>query len=194
MTNPLDLDHRQDLPSEWLFLLEAFPRDQWLAHGNLGPLTEFWLNRHDGFRNHGNTLIAMLRQFREGQIPPQRFAGMFAPQLQHFLSELHNHHMIEDHHYFPVFMEAEKRLLPGFELLESDHEQIHQRIEAVVDSANTLLTRLQSEDKDAILRATDEYAAVSNALLMGLKQHLSDEEDLIVPIILSRGESELGLS
>lgn len=194
MTDPLDLDHRRDLPPEWLFLLKEYPRDQWLGHDNLGPLTEFWLNRHDGFRNFGNTLIAMLLQFREGQIPPERFGGMLAPQLQHFLSELHNHHMIEDHHYFPVFIEAEKRLLPGFELLETDHEMIHQRIEAVVESANTLLGQLQQGDQDKIRRATDDYAVVSEALLMGLKRHLSDEEDLIVPVILSRGEGELGLS
>lgn len=194
MTDPLDLARRRELPQEWLFLLQEFPRKEWLEHDNLGPLTEFWLNRHDGFRNMGNTLIAMLQQFREGQVPPDRFGGMFAPQLQLFLTELHNHHMIEDHHYFPVLMEAEKRLIPGFELLESDHEIIHQRIETVVVSANELIVCLQGGDKDALRRATDNYAAVSETLLMGLKQHLSDEEDLIVPIILSRGESELGLS
>ena len=194
MANPLDLDQRQQLPLEWLFLLQEHPREDWLAHENFGPLTEYWLNRHDGFRNVGNALIALLRQFREGQIPPQNFGSMLAPQLQQFLSELHNHHMIEDHHYFPVFMEAEKRLLPGFELLESDHEVIHQRIETVVDSTNTLLGRLQGADKDAIRRATDDYAAASTALLMGLKRHLADEEDLIVPIILERSEHELGLS
>lgn len=194
MNDPLNIDSRQDLPQEWLFLLREYPRDAWLGHGNLGPLTNFWLNRHDGFRNFGNTLISMLRQFREGQIPPERFGGMFAPQLQHFLTELHNHHMIEDHHYFPVFMEAEKRLLPGFELLENDHEVIHHRIETVIGSANELIGQLQEGDRDAIRRASDNYAATSDMLLMGLKRHLADEEDLIVPIILSRGESELGLS
>ena len=82
MANPLDLDQRQQLPLEWLFLLQEHPREDWLAHENFGPLTEYWLNRHDGFRNVGNALIALLRQFREGQIAPQNFGSMLVPLLE----------------------------------------------------------------------------------------------------------------
>ncbi|MBN9669140.1 hemerythrin domain-containing protein [Roseibium aggregatum] len=194
MIPPHDLDTRHGLPEEWLFLLKGCPREDWAAHRNLGPLTEFWLSRHDGFRAAGAALEALLRQFREGNIPAAQFGGLFAPRLQHFLTDLHHHHMIEDHQYFPVFMVAETRLAPGFELLESDHELIHQRIDTVIGSANSFLGQLRTQDSDAIRRAADAYAAASDSLIGGLMRHLVDEEDLIVPLMLDRGEHELGVS
>ncbi|MCK7610756.1 hemerythrin domain-containing protein [Roseibium sediminicola] len=194
MNNGTDLDKRTGLPEEWLFLLKRHPRDDWADHRNLGPLTEFWLARHNGFRQLGQTLDTLLSDFREGRIDANRFGGLFAPRLQQFLSELHHHHQIEDHHYFPVFMAAEKRLVAGFELLEGDHELIHHRIETVVKSANKLFGQMGTRDRDAIRRAADNFAGVSDTLVSGLMRHLDDEEDLIVPLILERGERKLGLS
>ena len=46
---------------------------------------------------------------------------------------------------------------------------------------------------DAVLRASDAYAGVNARLLKILTRHLADEEDLIVPLILERGERELGV-
>lgn len=194
MSDGTDLDKRTGLPEEWLYLLKQHPRDDWTDHRNLGPLTEFWLARHNGFRQLGQTLDTLLSDFREERIEANRFGSLFAPRLQQFLSELHHHHMIEDHHYFPVFMAAERRLVAGFELLEGDHELIHHRIETVVKSANTLFGQMGTGDRDAIRRAADGFAGASDTLLSGLMRHLDDEEDLIVPLILDRGERELGLS
>jgi hypothetical protein len=194
MSDDLHLDHRSTLPEEWLFLLNRHPRDVWEGHVNLGPLMQFWLSRHDGFRRLGNSLDAILSDFREDKLQVAQFGRAFGPRLQQFLSELHHHHMIEDHHYFPVFMAAEKRLVFGFDLLESDHELIHHRIEATVGKANKLFAQLETADRDAIRRAADDYAEVSEQLTSGLMRHLDDEEDLIVPLILDRGEGPLGLS
>ncbi|MCX2723801.1 hemerythrin domain-containing protein [Roseibium salinum] len=194
MTNSNHLDKRDGLPEEWLYLLKEYPRERWASSRNLGPLTEFWLARHNGFRQLGRSLDDLLVKFREGKMPVKQFGGTFAPRLQQFLSELHHHHMIEDEHYFPVFMAAEKRLVAGFELLENDHELIHHRIETVIGSANKLLGRLREGNRDKIRRASDDYAATSSTLVTGLMRHLDDEEDLIVPLILDRGEHDLGLS
>jgi hypothetical protein len=60
----------------------------------------------------------------------------------------------------------------------------------VVDSANALL-RSNASDSDARQAATDRYAGSSERLLKSLLRHLDDEEDLIVPVILDRGEREL---
>jgi hypothetical protein len=75
-------------------------------------------------------------------------------------------------------------------VLEGDHDQIHQEIGAVVDAANGLLQRMAS-DPDARRTATDEYAGASDRLLKSLLRHLGDEEDLIIPVILDRGEGQL---
>lgn len=187
------LDLRTGLPEEWLYLLRTYPREGWPAHRNYGPLTQFWLARHDAFRQLGRTLQDALAQFREGHVDADRFGGFFAPRLQRFLTELHHHHLIEDHHYFPVFMQAERRLVAGFELLEGDHELIHHRIEAVIERANGLLTAMQERDGDRIRRAADAYAETSGRLISGLMRHLDDEEDLVVPLILDRSEGALGI-
>ena len=92
------------------------------------------------------------------------------------------------------FRQARRDGVVGFELLEGDHELIHHRIEAVIKSANKLFGQLQTKDRDAIRRAADSFAGVSDTLISGLMRHLDDEEDLIVPVILDRGERKLGLS
>ncbi len=48
-------------------------------------------------------------------------------------------------------------------------------------------------DADTLRSRGDAYAAASGALLKGLIRHLDDEEDLIVPLILERGEDALGV-
>lgn len=189
-----DLDRRQGLNEELLYLLRRHPREGWDDNAGLGDLARFWLGRHDGFRQLGGALTDALTRFREGEIEAMRFGGFFAPRLQHFLSELHHHHVIEDQHYFPVFAAAETRLKRGFEILENDHELIHARIGRVITSANGLLGLLEGGDRDRIRRAADAYAADSDLLVTGLLRHLDDEEDLIVPLMIERGEGPLGVS
>ncbi len=191
---PSDLSMRTGLPDEWLYLLKSHPREGWQAHHNLGPLTEFWLARHNGFREMGGVLDVALTKFREGEVEAEPFARHFASNLQHFLTGLHHHHIIEDNHYFPVFVEAEKRLLAGFELLENDHEWLDHRIGNMVESANAFFQSLGEGDRDVILKTAESFGMASDRLLGGLMRHLDDEEDLVVPLILDRGEEELGIS
>lgn len=188
-----DLDRRKGLPESQRFLLDLHPRKTWMGHDNLGGLMRFWLSRHDGFREMGAGLDGLISDFREGGLEADRFAPLLVRRLQVFLGELHHHHLVEDHHYFPVFVAAEGRLAPGFELLESDHELIHARLEAVAQSANGLLEALQGGDSDKLMRAADAYAGESGRLISGLMRHLEDEEDLIVPLVLERGEEDLGV-
>jgi hypothetical protein len=39
----------------------------------------------------------------------------------------------------------------------------------------------------------DAYATASGRLIGQLRRHLADEEDLIIPLILDRGEAALGV-
>lgn len=186
----LDLQHRTGWPAELRVLLERFPREVWPGHANLGQTARFWLQRHALFRELGGTLQRATTEFRENKTPAQQFRGFFAPRLRFFLGQLEEHHHVEDEHYFPVFRAAEVRLVRGFDVLEGDHEQIHRDIGAVVEAANSLLRQMDS-DADARLAATEAYAGTSDRLLKGLLRHLDDEEDLIVPVILDRGEGPL---
>ena len=48
-------------------------------------------------------------------------------------------------------------------------------------------------DTDVLRTSGDAYMAASDKLLRQLAQHLGDEEDLIVPLILDRTEAALGV-
>ena len=186
-----ELDIRTGWPHDLRVLLEQYPREVWPGHANLGQMAQFWLQRHDGFRELGRALQTATADFRGGLITPRDFQGWFATRLQFFLSQLHEHHQVEDYHYFPVFRAAEARLAAGFDGLENDHEAIHAAIMRTVESANGFLQSLGDADKQRF--AGDAYADVSDKLLKQLLQHLGDEEDLIVPVILDRSEQALGI-
>jgi hypothetical protein len=186
------LASRDGLPDDLRYLVERYPREGWAGHANLGGMAQFWLERHAMFREIGGMLTQSLGDYREGRLEAQPFASFFVPRLQFFLQQLHGHHQIEDMHYFPVFVRAEVGLRRGFALLDSDHHVIHEALERNAHGANTFLGKLQ-EGRDAARFAADSYGDDTEKLVAMLMRHLEDEEDLIVPVILDRGEETLGL-
>jgi hemerythrin-like domain-containing protein len=188
----LSLATRLGLPDDLRLLLLRYPREVWTGHPNLGEMASFWLSRHAMFRELGVMLDDASTRYRDGRIDAQNFAGFFAPRLQFFLQQLHAHHHIEDDHYFPIFRKADARLVHGFEMLEGDHDALAAGIENSVNAANDFL-RVLSGPPDAVRPAAETYMQRGAVLLQGLTRHLDDEEDLIVPLILDRGEEALGV-
>ena len=191
--DPLALARRSGWPEDMRALIKRYPREQWDTHGNLGEMARFWLSRHAMFRELGAMVETITGDFREGRLPAPEFPGLLVPRLQFLLSQLNVHHQIEDYHYFPIFRVADERLARGFDVLEQDHHVIHADMERTAEATNALLRALAG-DADAVRRCGDDYAAASGALLGGLMRHLDDEEDLIVPLILDRGEQALGVA
>ena len=188
----LALDSRAGLPEDLRVLVERYPRDGWTSHRNLGDMARFWLSRHAMFRELGTALEEAQVSFLDDKMQAREFAGFFAPRLQFLLQQLHVHHHIEDDHYFPIFRRADPRLVRGFDMLDCDHEALGTAIQSCVATANRFLGSLDGS-KDASKRAAEEYGRCGTVLLKGLTRHLDDEEDLIVPLILDRGEQELGV-
>ena len=189
----LDLDIRCGWPDDLRLFLDRYPRDVWSSHANLGERIRFWLGVHGGFRDVGASLQSATLDFREGLVTPERFRHWFAPRLRYLLSHLHTHHQIEDLEYFPILTAAEPRLAKGFETLETDHHAIHETIAALAEAANAFLS-IEANDRDRLLLVGDCYADASDKLIKQLMRHLDDEEDLIVPLVLDRGEGPLGIS
>jgi iron-sulfur cluster repair protein YtfE (RIC family) len=177
VTADLALDRRAGWPADLRHLIERYPREVWTGHANLGSMAQFWLQRHDMFREISAALGQAATAFRDGSASPHDFRAWVAPRLQFLLQQLHAHHQVEDFHYFPVFQAAEARLARGFTVLESDHRVIHAAIAGAVETANAFLGA----------------SADADALLAKLARHLRDEEDLIIPLILDRGEPALGI-
>lgn len=188
----LALATRSGLPDDLRHLIARYPRDVWTGHANLGEMATFWLSRHAMFRELGAMLDNAAGRFRQGEIDARQFAGFFAPRLQFFLQQLHAHHHIEDDHYFPIFRRADARLLRGFEMLEGDHEALAVSIGNSVEAANDFLRSLNGASGD-VQPAAERYVQCGATLIRGLTRHLDDEEDLIVPLILDRGERALGV-
>lgn len=189
--DPLHLETRARLPDDLRYLVDKYPRGEWQAHDNIHGMAGFWLQRHDMFRDLGGLLTAAIGDYREGRKTAKEFASFFAPRLNHFLGNLDGHHNVEDQHYFPIFAAAESRLKRGFKVLDADHHLIHDALERNAETANGFLRALQeSDDKQRF--AADAYADENARLIAMLKRHLDDEEDLIIPLILDRGDQALG--
>lgn len=187
----VDLLARSGLPADLRLLVEKYPRDTWSAHENVHGMASMWLQRHDMFRELGGILTGAIGDYREGRSDARGFASFFAPRLNFFLGQLDGHHNIEDHHYFPIFARVETRLKRGFEILDADHHLIHEALERNAESANGFIRAL-AEDEDRQRFAADAYASENERLVAMLARHLDDEEDLIIPLILDRGDRELG--
>lgn len=182
---------RNGLPEDLRVLYAKYPRAGWNTIHTLGDMGAFWISRHDMFRDFGRQLTGAIDDLREGRVAAGRFARWFAPRLNHFLGDLEGHHQIEDYQYFPLFAAADKRLAPGFDLLEEDHHLIHSLLERNAEAGN-LFYRDLVDGSEHMPFSRDAYAAEADMLIKGLMRHLEDEEDLLIPLLLDQGEAKFG--
>jgi len=185
----LTLATRPGLPDALRVLVDALPRDAWPGDPRFGALVRFWLDRHLAFRD----IIATLQRDAERLLDRHLDAAAYGTRLRrlggHFVQDLHGHHMIEDEHYFPALAALEPRIAAGFTILDADHHALDARIDGFVKGANGILQRL--DDPVALASRTGRFRDDLAALDRLLNRHLVDEEDLIVPIILTHGEGAL---
>ena len=180
--NDLDLGRRDGLPDALRVLVAELPRGTWEAHPNFSPLTRFWLDRHIMFRDTLERLRGGARGYLDGKISPERYGRETARMAQFFLQELHGHHSIEDHHYFPVLQGLDGRLERGFGLLDADHHALDGHLNGLADGTNAMLRGLGGDDPRRAAGALEERLGAFHGFL---DRHLTDEEDLVVPVILT---------
>ena len=189
------LDQRPGLPDALRVLLEEYPRAGWTADPGFNGLIQFWLERHLMFRR----LLEMLGAETEAQLdapkdapggadgPARTYRGRLARYGGMFVNELHTHHMIEDDHYFPALTTKDARLSHGFALLDADHHALDGVLSRFADSANNVLQTDPAKLSGAAARLLTEIRSAERLL----NRHLTDEEELIVPIILKHGTDGL---
>lgn len=179
--DPLALYHRSALPDAFRIILADYPRDGWAAHPHFGGLAAFWLDRHLNFR-------AMMARMQEdsalrldGQIAAQEYGQRLARLGQRFLGELVGHHQIEDTAYFPHLAQLEPRIARGFEVLDADHHTLHELIDTFAAGANALLRESNDTAQRELVAG---FGGVLGRFERMLGQHLTDEEDLVLPVVL----------
>ena len=173
----LALDVRTGLPDALQQLQAAFPREGWRLHPNFNEMVQFWMDRHIMFREVLSVLEADAQARLDDQIGADTYAQRLSRYGSFFVNQLHGHHQIEDTAYFPKLMGLEPALDHGFGLLDGDHAEIDPGLEDLVTHMNTVL-------------GGQSAGPLSDALAgfaIKLNRHLTDEEELIVPIILKSG-------
>lgn len=181
------LTTRAGLPASQTWLRELFAASPWPEHPNYAGLAAFWQGVHRSLRSEGGDLRSLLDRFRDGGHDPSLFQRAFSSKLQRYLGHLDFHHRIEDDAYFPRFRMLDSRLVTGFDLLETDHQIIHEHLEKVASSGERLLVSLRSPSAD-VRRELDAHSDAAERLIGLLDRHLDDEEDLVIPAILKHGQ------
>jgi iron-sulfur cluster repair protein YtfE (RIC family) len=185
----ISLAVRSGLPDALRVLVEEYPREGWESHPNLTGLIRFWLERHLIFRRIQGLLIEETRGLIDGDRDPDAYARRLARLGNSFLGDLHGHHSIEDVHFFPRLQRLDARIASGFDLLEADHQEIDPRLQALADRANAVLTAVREGTPTA--EGAGRLEAELVELQAFLDRHLTDEEELVVPVILAHPEADL---
>lgn len=187
-----DLNRRAGLPDHLCGLLRQFPREAWPAHDALGDWSQFWLERHDIFRQLSAALQDGCRQLLERRVDAERFRQWALPRLDMYVGHLDLHHQIEEFHVFPAFAALEPALQRGYALLEADHGVIHPCLPRLHEAGQALAQPPQGND-DAAAQRTAALLGELNTLAPQLTRHLADEEDLLLPVVLKHGETALNM-
>ncbi len=178
----LDLETRDGLPDALKVLLKDYPRELWEADPGFSDLVRFWLERHLMFRRVLDVVSTELEDVLDDKMETPTFAAHLSRYGSFFVQELHMHHTVEDHQYFPRLRMMDKRLEKGFNLLDRDHHAIDADLNAFSEDANAVLSGFQGADD--IRPTLDRFARRLKGTHRLLDRHLVDEEELIVPVIL----------
>lgn len=185
--DPLALGTRSGLPDALRVLLDTYPREAWEADPHFTGLVSFWLQRHMMFRQILARLTAETQAVLDRRSDPARFAPTLAQLGSVFVGELHGHHHIEDAVYFPKLAAQDARVAPGFEILDRDHQALDGILDGFVTAANGVIRSQPTE----FLPGAGAFLTDLGRIEGLLDRHLTDEEELVVPVILKYGDSGL---
>lgn len=187
--DPLHLHTRAGLPDDMRMLLADYPKERW-GEPTLAEMARFWLGVHDNFRRHHAHMVAITGHWRGGHADLRGLHGRLIPTVQDFLQHLDMHHRIESGQYFPTFRRVDPRIAHGVDLLDRDHDVVHEDLDRLFQSAVAFHQALQNAAADAGDRAAT-LAEVIDTMGPRVLRHLHDEEEIVIPLIATRGH-EIG--
>ncbi len=165
------------LEIDWLFLFNKLPPDQWFS-ADYAYKTSGWLKVHTNIRKRQRILTQISEGYQSGEYDWSEYRSQILKRINMHVLKLHQHHGVEDEGFFPEFIRMYPQLQAGFEILGRDHV----RLDALLDKLqvqNDTLARSEIEDK-ALAEQLHQTLVDATDLL---SQHLTDEEDLVIPIL-----------
>lgn len=172
-----------DMPAAMRVLFEQYPRDSWEAHPGFREKTQHWLGAHQMFRRLGTLVRTETERYLDQTRTPEDYATRLSYYGDALVQNLHGHHGWEDHSYFPELSAADPRFDAGLAILEKDHQTLSGVLDAFNGSANRAIKLIHLAQKQARDEAANVHG-VAETIEALLLRHLSDEEELAVPIIL----------
>jgi hemerythrin-like domain-containing protein len=171
------------MPAEMQLLIARYPRDSWEAHPGFRDKTRHWLDAHRMFRHVAESIRLDTQTVLNKDMTMDDYAGRLSYFGGKLVANLHGHHGWEDRSYFPELAAADPRFAAGLDVLEQDHADLDRVLDEFTRQANRViklatLDEAQARDEAGVVEGT------SRAIEAFLKRHLTDEEDLAVPIIL----------
>jgi len=179
----LALTTRAGLPPGFLYLRDEFPRDRWTA--TLDETAGFWLQMHASFRGHQAHMDGLVGQWRANG-DAAALHRQLIPALQSFLQHLDGHHRVESSQYFPMMRRIELKMGAGIDLLDRDHDAIHETLETLFQGGLAFHQAVGATATDVADKA-NRLSDLIDANARPLLRHLEDEEDIVIPLIQLRG-------
>jgi iron-sulfur cluster repair protein YtfE (RIC family) len=174
---------RQELPDDIRFLIDGYPRDGWTTHPNFARSIQNWLGAHQMFRQLSEILVSKTQRAIDNDIDQSRYVADLGYYGDALVRNLHGHHTWEDRTYFPELARADKRFQTGQDLLESYHLELDAVLDDITKRSNRVI-KLFDLDQSQISEELGPLEHALSKLSLFLNRHLTDEEDLIVPILL----------
>lgn len=174
---------REGLPPEMRSLLRDLPRDSWQAHPAFARSIQNWMGAHQMFRQLGEIVQKDSETFLDKGMETDRYAGRLAHFGNLLVRNLHGHHTWEDRSYFPELQAADPRFADGLEMLEGDHAELDALLDRFTRGANRVV-QLATLDPAQMAEEAGLVRDMAEQLGAFLHRHLTDEADLIVPILL----------
>ncbi|WP_299329412.1 hemerythrin domain-containing protein [uncultured Psychrobacter sp.] len=165
------------LEADWLFLYNKLPPDQWFS-ADYAYKTSGWLKVHTNIRKRQRILVQISEAYISGEFDWSEYRSQILKRINMHVLKLHQHHGVEDEGFFPEFVSMYPKLAPAFEILGHDHEYLNELLDKL-QIQNDQLARSEVEDKALAEELHKTLVAVTDLL----QQHLTDEEDLVIPIL-----------
>lgn len=165
------------LETDWLFLYNKLPPDQWFG-ADYAYKTSGWLKVHTNIRKRQRILVQISEAYISGEFDWSEYRSQILKRINMHVLKLHQHHEVEDEGFFPEFVSMYPKLAPAFEILGHDHEYLNELLDKL-QIQNDMLARSEVEDKALAEELHKTLVAVTDLL----QQHLTDEEDLVIPIL-----------
>lgn len=177
------IHNRETLPQEFHILLGDYPREAWPDHPNFAQSIQNWMGAHQMFRQLGDIVTKETEKLLDKSRDPKVFIDHFGYYGNLLVRNLHGHHHWEDHEYFPELSAADPRFDHGLDMLETDHHELDKVLDALTQTGNRTL-KLMHLDESQGFEEANKLLEHAYGIERFLKRHLSDEEDLVVPILL----------